>query len=260
MRKLAIITGASSGIGAAYAHQLASQQYDLWLVARREDRLVALCQALTKKWGISAEYRVLDLSLPEPIETLCQQLSALPKVDLLIHNAGFGTEKEIASADVAKQNGMIHLHVTATYRLCQAVLPAMIRHREGAIINVSSIAGFIYGANSVNYCATKAYVTNFSQGLAMEAAPHNIRVQALCPGYTYTEFHDTDEYDTFHRSQVPKKLWMSAEEVVQISLDALKKKDVVVIPGRRNQLIVFISRFPYLRNTIHIVRRLLRRR
>lgn len=236
VQRTAIITGASAGIGAEYARQLAAQGYDLLLVARREERLRQLADELGEKWSVSAEVHPTDLANPDQTNQLATLIDTHPSLSLLINNAGFGTMERIADADNDAQLAMLHLHVNATYLLSRAAVRNMLPHKQGAIINVSSIAGYFHGSGSANYCATKAYITSFSQSLAKEVRDAGLVVQALCPGYTVTEFHDT--LDKFDRSQVPKPLWMTAKEVVKISLDALKKKQVVVIPGRRNQLLV----------------------
>ncbi len=239
--KMAVITGASAGIGAEYARQLAQRGYDLLLVARRKERLEQLAQEVTAA-NVDAEVYPCDLADEAQLHGLADRLRGR-QIDLLINNAGFGTEGVVAETAVDRQLAMLNVHVRATYLLSQAVLPNMIARRQGNIINVSSIAGFMFSPENVNYCATKAYITQFSQGLDTEVREHGIAVQALCPGFTYTEFHDTPEMTQFERSNFPAALWMSAAEVVTISLDALPKGKVVVIPGRRNQMIVRSSQY-----------------
>lgn len=246
MNKLAIITGASAGIGVEFARQLAHQQYDLLLVARRDDRLQAVADELQTAFGISAAIYPTDLADSAQTTALCDHIRTLSKVTLLINNAGFGTEKTIVKEPVEGQLAMMHVHMTATYLLTQAVLSTMIAHKAGGIINVSSIAAYFHGAGAVNYCATKAYLNSFSQSLQLEVAKHGINVQALCPGYTVTEFHDTQQMTRFQRSQVPARMWDSAEFVVKTSLDALEGKQVIVIPGRKNQMLVRGSRMQFL--------------
>ena len=235
----ALITGASSGIGAAYAHQLAGLGYDLILVARREQKLEALAGQLRTQVDVTVH--PADLSDSEQTNALCELAASHPNLTLLINNAGFGTGGLLWLADGDKQLAMLRLHVDATYLLCRAVMPQMVARKSGAIINVSSIAAFFHSAENANYCATKAYINSFSQSLQDEVKAHHISVQSLCPGYTYSEFHDSAEYTNFERSSVPKKLWMTADEVVSISLKALHKGTVVVIPGRRNQIMVASS-------------------
>ena len=259
MNKLAIITGASAGIGAEFARQLAQQGYDLLLVARRVERLEALANELRNGFGISAEIRATDLANPEQTQQLANHIKTLNNIALLINNAGFGIEIPIADAPVDGQLAMMHVHMTAPYLLCQAVLPGMIAQRSGGIINVSSIAAWMHGPGAANYCATKAYLSSFSKSLALEVAGHNVKVQALCPGYTVTEFHDTESMDGFDRGDVPGKLWDSAEFVVKTSLDALNGGKVIVIPGRKNQLLVASSGNGILTKARKVAKKLLRR-
>ena len=263
--QLAIITGASSGIGAEFAQQLAAQGCDLVLVARREGRLREVAARLTGEFGIACEVQPTDLANLEQIKALAAYLESLPKVDYLINNAGLGSEASVAESDVDKQLTMLHVHIDAPYLLSRAVLPQMIANRAGAIINVSSIAGFMHGANGANYCASKAYLTSFSESLQLEVAQHGIKVQALCPGFTVTEFHDTDWMTEFDRGDVPSHLWDSAEFVVTHSLNHLDPSDpVTLIPGRKNQLIVATAQHKWLnrlrKTAARIIKPLLKRR
>lgn len=239
--KTALITGASSGIGAEYARQLASQGVNLILVARRRERLEALATELSDQHGITAEIFVADLSVREEIARLEQHMRQLERLDILINNAGFGVHGHLADSALAKQQAMIDVHVTASVRLMHAALPGMISRRSGAIINVSSIAGFLKRPGAANYCATKAYLNIFSEALQGEVAAAGIQVQALCPGYTYTEFHDTPEYAHFSRSSTPQFLWMSARDVVEYSLRTLPKGKVVVVPGFFNKMLMKLT-------------------
>jgi short-subunit dehydrogenase len=154
---------------------------------------------------------------------------------------------------------MIRVHVIATVTLTRAALPQMIGRGQGAIINVSSIAAFFPSGGGATYTATKAYLNNFSEALAGELDGTGVRVQALCPGFTYSEFHDTAEYEGFDRKQVPGTLWMSADAVVSESLAALDGGRVIVIPGRRYRGIVAAANSP-LRGAIRRAARAIRRR
>jgi short-subunit dehydrogenase len=230
--KTALITGASSGIGAAFARQLASQGYNLVLVARRHERLATLATDLQQQ--TSCEILAADLSNPIDISRVEERIATLETLDMLINNAGFITGGRFARKEIARQIDMIQVHVMASKRLSRAALPGMIDRGQGAIINVSSISAFNPVAGNETYGATKAYLNFFSKCLQAELRGTGIRVQALCPGYTYTEM--TESLD---RSQIPKMVpWMSAEEVVEKSLHALKRNQVVYIPGFKNRLIV----------------------
>lgn len=256
---VAIITGASAGIGAEFARQLAQRGYDLVLVARRADRLTDLAHRLMETYGISAEIHPTDLANSAETYALCDYVRTLDNVTLLVNNAGFGTENTIAKEPPVTQLAMMHLHMNAPYLLSHAVLPKMIARKSGAIINVSSIAAYFHGPGAANYCATKAYLNSFSESLQMEVGKYGIRVQALCPGYTVTEFHDTQHMQRFDRKNVPSKLWDSAEFVVATSIKALDRDQVVVIPGRKNQFLVLSSQFPLIAKARRAAGKLLKR-
>lgn len=227
----ALITGASSGIGAAFARRLAAEGYDLVLVARREARLAALAAELQQRYPIRAEVLAADLAKPTDVERVEQRLAALSELSLLINNAGFGTAGFFSQSDLARELDMIQVHLTTSLRLSRAALPGLIARRRGAIINVSSSAAFFPTPGAATYCASKSYLNVFSEALQAELAGTGVRVQALCPGFTYTEFHDTPEYKDFDRARIPKFLWMTAEAVVSASLQALGQGQVICIPG-----------------------------
>jgi hypothetical protein len=238
----ALITGASSGIGAAFARQLAAQGYRLVLVARREERLAALSAELAQRHGVTAESLPADLSSPEGVERVIQRIGQLEALDLLLNNAGFATSGEFAEIDGARHADMIHVHVMASVLLTRAALPGMLARRRGAIINVSSVAGFLPLPGSVTYSASKAYLKFFSEALHAELDGAGVRIQALCPGFTLTEFHDRPEHGKFDRSRVPAGFWMSADEVAVASLEALARDQAVCIPGLKYRIIAAVVR------------------
>jgi short-subunit dehydrogenase len=233
----AAVTGASSGIGATFARQLAAEGYGLILIARRADRLEELASELRSKYGVAAETIAADLTNDAQVAAAAQRLTEIDDLELLVNNAGFGSKGYFFEADAAGQEAMHRLHVLATERLTRAALPGMVARRRGGIINVSSVAGFMQGPKNVSYCATKAWMNSFTEGLWMELknARSPVVVQALCPGYTYTEFHDVANVK---RDTVPKSWWMPADFVVRESLRGLKRGKLYVIPGARYRLIV----------------------
>jgi hypothetical protein len=236
---IALITGGSSGIGAEFARQLAARGYHLVLVARREDRLRALAAELR---DTAVEAVVADLATDEGVETVLRRLATLPRLDLLINNAGFGTKGRFADIDSGPQETMHRLHVLATVRLTHAALQRMKAQHRGGIINVASVAGFVHAAGSVSYNATKHWMVSFSEGLHLElrSAHSPLRVQALCPGYTHSEFHDVLGMD---RSVVPSWLWLEAGRVVADSLRGLERGQWLVVPGWIYRTVVSIQRF-----------------
>ncbi|MFL5402364.1 MAG: SDR family NAD(P)-dependent oxidoreductase [Gemmatimonadales bacterium] len=240
-RPLAVVTGASAGIGKEFCEQLAAQGYDLIVAARNAARLERLKEELENRHGVAVEVFPADLTIDTDVSLLAERLTRSPSLSLLVNNAGFGTRGTLADASPALQEAMLRLHVVAPMRLTQAALPVLLRNRRGGIVNVSSVASFIYSAGNVNYCATKAYLTTFTEGLAAELAGTGIRVQALCPGFTRSEFHQRMEEDV---GDLPAWLWMSAPSVVRTSLRALKRNGAVVcVPGLRYKLMVLLLRF-----------------
>lgn len=247
----AVITGASAGIGATFAGKLAAQGYDLILVARRKDMLESFGARLTGEFEVRVDTITADLASDTGIAVVEERIKSINNLTLLINNAGFGTIGMFAESDFQKQLDMNRVHITATFRLCRAVLPNMIANRQGAIVNVSSISAFLTGPGSVTYSATKAYLNSFSASLDAEVREHGLQVQALCPGFTRTEFHEVGDFEGFDRSEIPDWLWLSADRVVDESLRGLKKRQVVVIPGFRYRLIVRLLRNPLLKGMVH---------
>jgi len=235
--RIAAITGASAGLGSVFARKLAAQGYDLILIARRRDRLAALAAELTRAHGVVAEVMAADLTRFEDIDAVAARLAAEPRLALLVNNAGFGTKKRFWEAPLQGQIEMHRLHIDATMRLTHAVLGPMVSRNYGAVINVSSVASFIRGAANVSYCATKSWMSVFTEALALELKGTRVIVQALCPGFTYTEFHDVMEVD---RALVPKWLWMNADFVVEESLSALSSPKVYLIPGWKYRVFVAV--------------------
>ncbi len=241
-RPLACVTGASAGLGKVFAKQLAERGFDLLLVARDVDRLTALADALSLQHGISATAYQADLSRDEPMRGLAEKLAKEERLMVLVNNAGFGTKGKLANRPVSEQATMLELHVMAPMLLTRAVVPKMIERREGFVITVASVASFTASMGNVNYCATKAYQRVFMEGLAMELVGTGVRVQALCPGFTHTEFHDRMQIDK--TQGIPAWVWLSAEDVVRDSLEnAFGHGPTVVIPNWKYKMIVLMLRY-----------------
>jgi short-subunit dehydrogenase len=239
-RPLAVVTGASAGIGKEFCVQLAAGGYDLLVVARDAGRLEALGRELAQRHAISVDVFPADLTLDDDVTRLAGIVAASPRLHLLINNAGFGTRGRLVDASPSRQEAMLRLHTLAPMRLSQAALPVLLTTGQGAIVNVSSVASFVYSAGNVNYCATKAYLTTFSEGLAAELRGSGVRVQALCPGFTHSEFHDRAAMD---RKIVPRWMWMSSAKVVRASLRNLRHRGpVVCVPGVHYKLMVLVLR------------------
>jgi short-subunit dehydrogenase len=235
-RGTALVTGATAGIGREFCRQLAARGHGLILVARDADRLRALARELAQAHGIAAEPHPADLTLDGAVDGLIRRIEATADLTLLVNNAGFGTTGRLATAPADQQAGMVRLHALTPMRLTRAALPGMLARGRGGIINVSSVASFVYGAGTVNYNATKAYLTTFSEGLGVELRGTGVRVQALCPGFTRTEFHQRMGPGAGNR---PRLMWMSAESVVSASLRQLDRAGpVVCVPGFRYRLLL----------------------
>jgi len=243
-KPVAAITGASSGIGSVFAHKLAARGYDLILIARRGDRLQQLAAELERAHQIGVAVSVADLSLADETDRIAARLAGEPRLDLLVNNAGFGTKGRFYEAPLEEQLRMHRLHIGATMRLTHAVLGPMVMRAHGAIVNVASVAGYTRSPGSVSYCSTKAWMVAFTEGiyLDLKSAASPVVVQALCPGFTYSEFHDVAGMD---RSAIAKSLWLSAEDVVEASLAGLASRKLFVVPGWRYKLIVgLVHRIP----------------
>ena len=239
-RPLALVTGASSGIGAVFSRKLAQRGYDLLLVARDGARLSALATELATL-GASATVVVADLTADEGLAIVERAMLTAGRLDLLVNNAGFGTTGSFAASPIERQDSMLRLHVIAVSRLTHAALQLMKPARRGGIITVSSVASFVNSAGNVNYCATKAWQRSFSEGLSLEVEPHGIRVQALCPGFTHTEFHQRMSFD--QKKSAPPWMWLEAETVVETSLRQYEANGpVICVPGIQYKVLVFLAR------------------
>jgi uncharacterized protein len=236
MRRVALVTGASSGIGEAFARRLARDGFALILVARRADLLEQLASTLG-----GAETLVADLTLDEDLARVEARIASAPELELLVNNAGFGTKGRFWETSLDGQDRMHRLHVMATLRLTRAGLAAMVPRGRGGVINVSSVAGFGQSPGNVSYCATKAWMNSFTEGLDLElrGAGSKVRVQALCPGFTVTGFHDAMGMS---REGIPSWLWMPAEDVVEASLRGLQDGKAFVVPGAIYKTVVLLEK------------------
>ncbi len=224
----ALVTGASSGIGQAYATKLAELGYDVILVARRTERLEALASELREAWGVKAAPLTADLTTEEGISRAEQAISATDNLNLLVNNAGFGLVGPFAALEIEPNLAMVRLHVQAVVRLTRAALPVMLSQERGGIINVSSLMAFYPIAGSANYAGTKCYLRAFTEALHQELANTGVRVQSLCPGFVRTEMQDKE---AVQHLDLPEFLWMPAETVVERSLDDLRMDGVISVPG-----------------------------
>jgi hypothetical protein len=243
---LAVITGASSGIGEAFARQLGARGYDLLLIARREDRLRALAAEIMAAQRVVVDVMTADLVTDEDRAKVVESIRSRANFALLVNNAGVGmTPGLFYKNSLEVQDHMHRLHVLTTLALSHAALENLAARADAdgrsGIINVSSVAGFEQAPTSVSYNATKAWMTSFTNGLAIELVVQQspVKVQALCPGFTYSEFHDRIG---MKRSSIPKSLWLTADFVAAESLRGFDRGRVIVIPGWRYKTIVAFMR------------------
>ncbi len=232
--KATLITGASSGIGEAFARRLAAEKHNLILVARSEERLRLICVELSAKHGIEASFISVDLTEAGADQLVFQRTEDLGfEIDWLINNAGIGSMGDFVELDLGRELRMIDLNISALVGLTHRYLPKMRRRRQGAIINVSSAAGFQPIPFMATYAATKAFVTSFSEAVAAENRPFGIRVLALCPGRTETNFHANANID----QEVNAKGIETAEEVVETAIKAIRTDRAKVVSGWTNWLV-----------------------
>jgi len=234
--KVALITGASAGLGVEFARQLAKRGYRLVLAARRKDRL----EAIAAEVG-NARIVAIDLSQPGAAARLVADCdSAGEEIGLLVNNAGFGLRGPFVRLDAARQREMIDLNVGALTDLCRLIAPRMVERKAGAILNVASTAAFQAGPKMAVYFATKAFVLSFTEALHEELKPFDVRVSALCPGPTRTEFGEVAGFGDNSRFD---RIAMSADDVVRQGLAGLEANKAVVITGKLNWAGAFGIRF-----------------
>jgi len=233
-----LITGASSGIGEAFARKLAARGHNLLLVARSEDKLITLCNELGRSRGIRAQYVAIDLSEPEAPAGLFEETKKRDlQIDFLVNNAGFGSMGDFAKLDLAHELKMIDLNVRALAELTHRFLAPMRERKGGVIINVASTAGFQPVPFMGTYAATKAFVLSFSEALWEENRPHGVKVMALCPGVT-----DTNFFEASRMQRPPARASQTPDEVVDAALRGLKRGKSSVISGWTNFFLIETER------------------
>jgi short-subunit dehydrogenase len=236
-RRCALVTGASAGIGACFARFLATQGHDLILVARREDRLQALAEELRRQHGSRVDVLAADLGKPAAPQALFDQVSQLGRqVDILINNAGLSGKGQFAETPWAELANELQVMVSSVTELTHLFVPGMKQRGWGRVINLSSLAAFAPPGASLLYTGIKGYVLHMSEALNMELQPHGVHVSALCPGFTYSEFHDVMG-TRGAASKLPGLLWQKPEAVVREGYEAVMKGKPFCVPGVVNKLL-----------------------
>lgn len=238
-RPVALVTGASSGIGAAFAQCLAARGHDVVLVSRTESRLRELADAVSREHGVATEVLPADLETDAGVRTVEQRLrDATRGIELLVNNAGFGTSGRFIDLPVEQEEAEIRLNVLALVRLTHAALAVMAGRGHGGVINVSSVGAYQPTPLSATYGATKAFVSSFSNALHEELSGTGVKVMVLAPGFTHTKFHERAQIDN---DGMPEFLWQSPDEVVEAALRDYDRGNAVSIPGALNKVAAAFS-------------------
>lgn len=236
-RKKAVITGATSGIGAAYAHDLAASGHDLIITGRRKNIINNVSKEIEKKFGAKVDVVFAELSDAKDVDLLIEQIRKAGPIDVLVNNAGFTTKGFYHQEDIVEQEKMVCVHVIAMMKLTHTVLPGMIEKRSGAIINVASIHAVSPMSLSATYSSVKAFIKNFSISLHCEVKAYGVKIQCVLPGFTRTDIGRGIGVDMNAIENKPMRKWMQPDEVVHVSIRELKKKNkVVCIPGAVNKI------------------------
>jgi short-subunit dehydrogenase len=241
-RRLCLITGASAGIGAAFARIYASHGWDVALTARRAERLVALADEIRLRYGVETLVLPADLVDPATPEKLLSAIEAEGRtVDALVNNAGYSTPEGFAANPWAVHRTFLQVMLIAPTELAHRVLPSMLDQRFGRIVNVCSLAGLVpSSAGDTLYGPTKGFLIKFSQGLYLETRDKGVHVTALCPGYTYSEFHDVNGSRAKVSQAYPEWIWMGADEVAETGYEAAEANRSLSVPGAPNKAIAAI--------------------
>lgn len=259
-RRLALVTGASAGIGEAFAELLAERGFDLALTARRADRLEALAARLSQAHGVEAFPIAADLADPEAPARAMEAVAARGRVvEVLVNNAGYGLPKRFAATPWRDQARFIEVLVAAPLHLSRLVLPGMLERRWGRIVNVASLAAFAVEPPGSTYPAAKRFLVSASRAMWLELRGSGVHVTASCPGFTWTEFHDVLEVRA-SMDALPRFMWQGPRAVVEESWRAVERNRPVVVTGLVNKAIAAASRFMPFRLAARMTPKVLRDR
>ncbi|AET68268.1 short-chain dehydrogenase of unknown substrate specificity [Desulfosporosinus orientis DSM 765] len=239
--RTAVITGATSGIGAAYALWFAQDGYDLIITGRRRAVIEEFAQKLRKSYGIKVEVVIAELAKPDQVEKLIEKIRHR-QVEVLVNNAGFGVNSFYQESDLEIMEQVVEVNVLTPMKLIHALLPGMIRRGRGIIINVSSESAYLSIPKNSVYSGVKAFLLSFTEGLHLDLRNTGVKVQVVCPGFTRTDFHEKMGMKKSKQRNKGLIHWMSPEKVVEISLKDLKKEKVICIPGIHTKLLIFFGK------------------
>lgn len=241
--KVTLLTGASSGIGEAWADRLAAEKHNLVLVARSENKLKQLCATLSQKYGVSAQYIVADLSQPNADLHIFEETEKRKlTVDCLINNAGIGTAGDFVQLNLASEQAMLYLNITALVSLTHRYLRQMRERNSGTVVNVASMAAFIPAPFMAAYAASKAFVKSFTEALSEENRPFNIRIMLLCPGATETRFFETAKInETEKKALLGQTTIQTPDMVADEAMRGMKDSKTVVVSGFSNRIMAKLT-------------------
>ncbi len=240
--KLAIITGATSGLGYTFAQTLARLHCNLLITGRRVKRLQRIKEHLEKSYSIHVETVCVDFNDQKQFNLLLSKIDQLETIDMLVNNAGYGSRKDFFEDNYESQSQMLNVLVQASTQLIHNVVPKMKQKGQGTIINVSSLSAFLPAPLNFMYCSAKSFMVEFSECLHVGLADTDIKIQVLCPGFIRTAFHSRIGQEENTGWLQEKLLWMNPEDVVKSSLNSLKGRRVICIPGIVNQLIYRLAK------------------
>jgi uncharacterized protein len=243
-RRLCLVTGASAGIGQAFARIFASHGYDVALTARRGERLEQLAEEIRLRYGVETLAVPADLADPAAGAHLIETLAANGRVvDALVNNAGYGLRGDYAATSWEEERAFLQVLLIAVCELTHRLLPGMIERRFGRIVNVASLAGLTPGApGRTLYSATKSFLVKFSESLHLETRDQGVHVSALCPGLTYSEFHDANQTRESLERLTPDWLWLGADEVAAAGYEAVEANRIICVPGAPNKAIAVLAK------------------
>lgn len=242
--KVTLITGASAGIGEAFAKQLAAEKHNLLLVARAENKLEMLCKELMTKYGVNAQYIAVDLMKPDADQIIFEETEKRGlEIEWLVNNAGIGSGGDFLAHDLKSELDMMHLNMDAMVALTHRFLPQMRKRKNGKIVNVSSFAGFMPIPYMAVYAASKAFVSSFTEALEEENRLFNIQVMLLCPGATETNFFEAAKLNGDKKAAFSSKKLETPEQVAAAAWNGIKKNKRIVISGTQNKIGKFVLNF-----------------